>query len=87
MTAPIDAHQVLMTGENSFIRLSHDGGTTMSDRTSHWRVLWCPAGAGHVLFMQGELTDGETRIYSDDICRRPLAAAHHRDAAASALCR
>ena len=67
MTTPIDAHQVLMTGENSFIRLSHDGGTTMSDRTSHWRVLWCPAGAGHALFMQGELTDGEVRIYADDI--------------------
>ena len=67
MTTPIDAHQVLMTGENSFIRLSHDGGKTMSDRTSHWRVLWCPAGAGHVLFMQGELTDGEVLIYSDEI--------------------
>ena len=64
---PIDAHQVLMTGENSFIRLSHDGGKTMSDRTSHWRVLWCPAGYGHALFMQGELTDGEVHIYSDDI--------------------
>jgi len=59
MTTPIDAHQVLMTGENSFIRLSHDGGTTMSDRTSHWRVLWCPAGTGHALFMQGELTGGQ----------------------------
>ena len=33
MTTAIDAHQVLMTGENSFIRLSHDGGKTMSDRT------------------------------------------------------
>ena len=32
---PIDAHHVLMTGENSFIRLSHDDGKTMSDRTSH----------------------------------------------------
>ena len=67
MTTPIDAHKVLMTGENSFIRLSHDGGATISDRTSHWRVLWCPAGAGHALFMQGELTDGQVRIYSDDI--------------------
>ena len=84
MTAPIDAHKVLMTGENSFIRMSQDGGGTMSDRTSHWRVLWCPAGAGHALFMQGELTGGEVRIYSDT-CRRPLAAAHHRDPAASAL--
>ena len=26
LTTPIDAHQVLMTGESSFIRLSHDGG-------------------------------------------------------------
>ena len=67
MTTPIDAHRVLMTGENSFIRLSHDGGNTVSDRTSLWRVLWCPAGPGHALFMQGELTDEEVRIYSDNI--------------------
>ena len=67
MTDSIDAHQVLMTGENSFIRLSHDGGTTMSDRTSHWRVLWCPAGCGHALFMQGELTGGAVRIYGDNV--------------------
>jgi hypothetical protein len=56
-----------MTGENSFIRLSPDGGTTQSDRVSHWRMLWCPAGAGHVLFMQGTLTDGRVRVYSDNI--------------------
>ena len=67
MTDSIDTHEVLMTGENSFIRLSHDGGTTMSDRTSHWRVLWCPAGCGHALFMQGELTGGSVRIYGDNI--------------------
>ena len=63
----IDASDVLMTGENSFIRLSEDGGKTLSNRTSHWRVLWCPAGAGHALFMVGELTDGAVRIYSDNI--------------------
>ena len=67
MAAPVDPNQVLMTGENSFIRLSHDGGKTMSDRFSHWRVLWCAAGAGHVLFAQSELTGGQTRIYSDNI--------------------
>jgi hypothetical protein len=44
---PVDPNEVLMTGENSFIRLSSDGGKTQSDRVSHWRVLWCPAGAGH----------------------------------------
>ena len=66
MTPPVDPNDVLMTGENSFIRLSHDGGKTMSDRFSHWRVLWCPAGAGHALFAQSELGSGQTRVYSDN---------------------
>jgi hypothetical protein len=64
---PVDPNAVLMTGENSFIRLSSDGGTTLTDRASHWRVLWCPAGAGHVLFLQSTLTDGRVRIYGDNI--------------------
>ena len=64
---PVDPNEVLMTGENSFIRLSPDGGKTLSDRASHWRVLWCPAGGGHVLFLQSTLTDGRVRIYSDNI--------------------
>jgi len=55
-----------MTGENSFIRLSGDSGATQSSRLSHWRVLWCPAGAGHTLFIQSELTEGQPRIYSDN---------------------
>ena len=46
----VDPHDVLMTGENSFIRLSNDGGKTIADRVSHWRVLWSPAGQGHALF-------------------------------------
>ena len=67
MTAPVDPNVVLMTGENSFIRLSLDGGKTQSDRVSHWRVLWCPAGVGHALFVQSELTEGRTRIYADNV--------------------
>ena len=67
MTPPVDPSDVLMTGENSFVRLSHDGGKTQSDRFSHWRVLWCPAGTGHALFAQGELTGGQVRIYSDNL--------------------
>ena len=63
---PVDPTDVLMTGENSFIRLSHDGGATQSDRLSHWRVLWCPAGTGHALFVQRELTDGRVRVYGDN---------------------
>ncbi len=62
----VDPNEVLMTGENSFIRLSRDGGETMSDRLSHWRVLWCPAGTGHALFIRSELTNGQFRVYSDN---------------------
>ena len=66
MASPVDPNEVMMTGENSFIRLSHDGGTTLASRFSHWRVLWCAAGAGHALFMQSDLSDGKVRIYSDN---------------------
>ena len=64
---PVDPNEVMMTGENSFIRLSPDGGKTLSDRASHWRVLWCPSGAGHVLFLQSTLTGGRVQVYSDNI--------------------
>ena len=63
---PVDPNDVLITGENSFIRLSADGGKTVSSRLSHWRVLWCPEGAGHALFIQSELTGEVPRIYSDN---------------------
>src|SRR3954468_15029159 len=62
---PVDPNEVLMTGENSFIRLSADGGKTHTSRVSHWRVLWCPAGSGHAMFMQSPLVDG-VHVYSDN---------------------
>jgi hypothetical protein len=66
MSSPVDPNEVMMTGENSFIRYSPDGGKTQSDRASHWRVLWCPAGAGHALFMKSTLTGGAVKIWSDN---------------------
>ena len=56
-----------MTGENSFIRMSADGGKTHTSRVSHWRVLWCPSGAGHAMFVQSPLTRNRVQIYSDNI--------------------
>ncbi|MEO7728413.1 MAG: hypothetical protein ABIS45_14255 [Burkholderiales bacterium] len=64
---PVDPNEVLMTGENSFIRLSADGGKTHTSRVSHWRVLWCPAGTGLAMFMQSPLIDNRVRIYSDNM--------------------
>jgi len=61
----VDPHEVVMTGENSFVRLSKDEGKTLLNRVSHWRVLWSPAGQGHAMFIESPLTDG-IRIYSDN---------------------
>jgi len=61
----VDPHDVLMTGENSFVRLSDDGGKTIAERVSHWRVLWSPAGQGHAMFIETSLLD-KIRIYSDN---------------------
>jgi len=61
----VDPHDPVMTGENSFIRLSDDGGNTINDRVSHWRVLWSPAGQGHALFIESSLLN-KTRIYADN---------------------
>jgi hypothetical protein len=62
----VDPHDVVMTGENSFVRLSNDGGGTLVDRVSHWRVLWSPAGAGHALFIESPLTGKGPRVYADN---------------------
>ena len=67
MAQPVDPTDVLMTGENSFIRLSADGGKTHTSRVSHWRVLWCPAGAGHAMFLQSPLSENRVQIYSDNL--------------------
>jgi hypothetical protein len=68
MTSPVDPNQICLTGENSFIRLSPEAGGEQTTRTSHWRVLWSPGGAGHVLFLKSaDLERDPVRIYSDNI--------------------
>src|SRR3954451_5152311 len=62
----VDPHDPVMTGENSFLRLSNDGGKPFVHRTSHWRVLWSPAGQGHVLFLESPLAGGTPRVYADN---------------------
>ena len=45
---------------------NRDGDANSTD-ASFWRILFCPAGPGHVLYLKSELTDGRWRIYSDNI--------------------
>jgi hypothetical protein len=61
-----DPNQVRLTGENSFIRLLDAAEGPQLTRVSHWRVLYSPAGPGHALFIESDVTGGAVRIYSDN---------------------
>jgi len=62
-----DANRVILTGENPFIRLSERDGDPNKTDASFWRIIFCPAGPGHVLYLKSELTENRWRIYSDNI--------------------
>ena len=67
MVSPIDPNEVIMTGENSFIRLHTVEDAPHTSRASHWRVDFSPGGQGHALFLKSDVTDDKVRIYSDNI--------------------
>src|SRR5229473_7789780 len=62
-----DPNRVILTGENPFIRLSAANGGPVTTNASYWRIITCPAGPGHVLYLKSELTDNRWRVYSDNI--------------------
>jgi len=69
MQLQINPNDLILVGENSFVRLTKDSGQSASTRCSHWRVLWSPAGPGHALFVDSGLVGG-VRIFADSV---PLA--------------
>jgi hypothetical protein len=64
---PADPNRVILTGENPFIRLSGTNGGPQTTNASYWRIITCPAGPGHVLYLNSELTENRWRIYADNI--------------------
>lgn len=62
-----DPNRVIVTGENPFIRLAPDDSDNFTTAASFWRVYFCAAGPGHVLYLKSELTENRWRIYSDNI--------------------
>ncbi len=62
-----DPNRVILTGENPFIRLSETDSDAYTTNASFWRIIFCPAGPGHVLYLKSELTENQWRIYSDNI--------------------
>ena len=63
----IDANRVILTGENSVIRLSPIDSDSFTTNATFWRILSSPGGPGHVLYLKSELTEARWRIYSDNI--------------------
>ena len=72
MAAHTDPNQVRLTGENQYMRLHTEENGPMTTRASHWRILLSPAGPGHVLFLRSDVTEDESRIYSDNIADQTL---------------
>src|SRR6476646_11644851 len=62
-----DPNKTILTGENPFIRLSPTDGEPNSTEASYWRIIFSPAGPGHVLYLKSELTEARWRIYADNI--------------------
>ena len=62
-----DPNKTILTGENPFIRLSPKDGEPNSTEASYWRIIFSPAGPGHVLYLKSELTERRWRIYFDNI--------------------
>ena len=62
-----DPNVVIVTGENPFIRLSPTDSDDYTTNASFWRIIFSPAGPGHVLYLKSELTEKRWRIWSDNI--------------------
>jgi hypothetical protein len=63
----LDRNCVILTGENPFIRLSPSDSDNFTTNASYWRILFSPAGPGHVLYLKSELSENRWRIWSDNI--------------------
>jgi hypothetical protein len=63
----VDVNSVIVTGENSVIRLNNNDNDAFTTQASFWRILTSPAGPGNVLYLKSELTEDRWRIYSDNI--------------------
>ena len=64
---PADPNRVILTGENPFIRLSQTDGGPNTTNASFWRIITCPAGPGHVLYLHSEVTNNRWHVYADNI--------------------
>ncbi len=53
----VDANRVVLTGENSVIRLTDNDSDNFTTNATFWRILSSAGGPGHVLYLKSELTE------------------------------
>jgi hypothetical protein len=63
----VDPNRVVLTGENSVIRLAEEDSDNFTTNATFWRLVTSGGGPGHVLYVKSELTEGSWQIYSDNI--------------------
>ncbi len=63
----VDPNRVILTGENSVIRLNTLDNDAFTTTATFWRLLTSPGGPGHVLYLKSELSEAQWRIYADNI--------------------
>jgi hypothetical protein len=62
-----DPGEVVLTGQNPYMILFGEGEGPPTTLVSLWHVQFSPAGEGNALYVKSELTDGQPRIYTDNI--------------------
>jgi hypothetical protein len=72
----VDVNSVIVTGENSVIRLNKNDSDAFTTHASFWRILTSPAGPGNVLYLKSEVTKDRWRIFGQ--YRNGALAAIHR---------
>jgi hypothetical protein len=62
-----DQDDVVISGQNPYMMLFREPAEDLIATVSFWRVSFSPMGPGHVLFLRGSITNGESRLYTDNI--------------------
>ena len=67
MARTTDLNELRLVGANPYMLVHEDPAAPPTTHVSWWRIEVSPAGPGNTLFWYSELTNGEPRVYSDNI--------------------
>ncbi len=67
MARTTDQNELRLIGANPYMIIHEDPKGQPTTHVSIWRIEVSPAGSGHTLFWYSELTNGQPRVYADNI--------------------